>query len=493
MEDEQGPDVLLNLPPNWEAELQKSHHHSQQLQKLCLSKGRRRWALRFPVEVSILIPGRGRIALRRSKEAFEADCLNPAHSLLHGGGVVAGRALGLLMCWLGYWNRVHWPAWFTADARRAASRELTSVPGSGGSLEPGRPKVEGEDSEPEAWMAFFHFWGGLYDFAPKKIACPFCLARDVLGVFTALNVEISPLDFLGVWTKEEGVGSDWQTPVLKTWFPTLFGKWDYTHQRPSQRYLTPHLFIGVTPGGLLCRSHHHSRRLPTYVKLFILIATNHGNMQKCFLKLVLEQFQYSIGIATSWALCIVVAQTKTTICVKIPSLNVHASFLDHHQLLVSFGSFGFFMLFSAIPNPKVTTKAPMLMKDGFTHVCFKNHKRMTKQPGRKHAPLSMLTPHPEKNPSEVLQEHTSWQHWERTRSCREKSRPCHFVLSFANFKDVSATAQWWSSAFRSSTLMRGAQSGAGSMAPRSSTGMFSTTAPPKDICVCAYPIQTIGH
>ena len=124
---------------------------------------------RVPAEVSVVMPGGGRIAFHRSKEAFEAHCSNPAHGHCRltrtvkgrerkGVGTVAGRPLGFLYCWLNrghvatkeeHWHKGSWFEWFTREERRAARAALKDVPGSAPLFEVERAKEPGESSEPE--------------------------------------------------------------------------------------------------------------------------------------------------------------------------------------------------------------------------------------------------------------------------------------------------------------------------------------------------------
>ena len=124
---------------------------------------------RLAAEVTVSLPGGGKIAYYSNKAAFEATCPNPAHghcvltrtskarqSRQHG--LVAGRPLGLMCCWLkhadvadkaAHWHLPSWHDWCSQDARVEARRALAQLPGGPALLAWEREKAEGELSESE--------------------------------------------------------------------------------------------------------------------------------------------------------------------------------------------------------------------------------------------------------------------------------------------------------------------------------------------------------
>ena len=124
---------------------------------------------RMAAEVTVTLPGGGKIAYYSNKAAFEATCPNPAHghcaltrtsksrqSRQHG--LVAGRPLGLMCCWLNHaevasksdhWHLPSWHDWCTKEARVEARRALSELPGGPALMGWERAKAEGEASEAE--------------------------------------------------------------------------------------------------------------------------------------------------------------------------------------------------------------------------------------------------------------------------------------------------------------------------------------------------------
>ena len=123
---------------------------------------------RLPAEAVVTWPGLGKIAYHQSKASFEATCFchpqcvvsrtaNGRH--IKGRGLVAGRPLGFLTCWVlhatscdskaVHWDKEGWKAHFTLESRQTARRQLLALPGGTTLAANERPVSPGEAEEPE--------------------------------------------------------------------------------------------------------------------------------------------------------------------------------------------------------------------------------------------------------------------------------------------------------------------------------------------------------
>ena len=123
---------------------------------------------RLPAEAVVTWPGVGKIAFHHSKGSFEATCFchnqcvisrtaNGRH--VRGHGLVAGRPLGFLACWVQHaalcdskaqhWDKDVWRATFTQAARLTARRELLELPGGTALAANERAMSPGEGEEAE--------------------------------------------------------------------------------------------------------------------------------------------------------------------------------------------------------------------------------------------------------------------------------------------------------------------------------------------------------
>ena len=123
---------------------------------------------RLPAEAVVTWPGLGKVAFHHSKASFEATCfLHPqcvisrtSHGRpVRGHGLVAGRPLGFLACWIhhatscadktAHWERDGWRTHFSLEARQAARRALLELPGGTALAANERPRGPGEADEPD--------------------------------------------------------------------------------------------------------------------------------------------------------------------------------------------------------------------------------------------------------------------------------------------------------------------------------------------------------
>ena len=124
---------------------------------------------RLPAEALATFVGLGKIAFHQSKQSFEATCFNHRHGhcvlsrtckgrALRHVGVVAGRPLGFLVCWIlqsgacdskaQHWDKDTWKEVFSLEARQKAREQLMGMPGGPTLAAHERARAAGEPEEP---------------------------------------------------------------------------------------------------------------------------------------------------------------------------------------------------------------------------------------------------------------------------------------------------------------------------------------------------------
>ena len=124
---------------------------------------------KLPAEAVVVMEGYGRIAFHASKNSFEATCSRAGHGhctltrtckgrFLKATGLVAGRPLGFLGCWLLHGgtcdtkelhsHKAAWAETFTPEARARARAQILALPGGSALASHERRRSSGEAEEP---------------------------------------------------------------------------------------------------------------------------------------------------------------------------------------------------------------------------------------------------------------------------------------------------------------------------------------------------------